>query len=166
MELKERLRRSLSYSRKFTAKILSELETPADWLRRPLPGTNHAMWIAGHLALADNFFAGLIDLDKQITMENYSPLFGKGTAPLDDVDSYPPINEVLAKMEDRRSAILNLLEACKEDDFRRSTPDQAPPFMFDVGAVFQMAAWHESLHTGQLTIIHRSLGKTPLADRS
>ena len=70
VELKERLKRGLEHSRWFTDRLLSEITLPEDWVRRPIPSANHALWIAGHLGLATNSFIGFVDPTQKIARED------------------------------------------------------------------------------------------------
>ncbi len=164
MDLKERLRRGLQHTRWFTDRVLSEIRLPDDWVRRPCPTANHAIWIAGHLGLATNSFIGFVDSSKKVERDDWVPLFGQRTEPIDDLMAYPAPSEVAAFLTERGNVLIGLLDECSDDDFAREVSD-GPAFMYDVGAVFQMAAWHEALHAGQLTVIHRMIGETPIADR-
>lgn len=165
MELKERLRRGLEQTRRFTDTLLAEIPDE-DWLVRPSLGANHTFWIAGHLGLATNHFIGLVDPRKaEPQREDFRTLFGKGTQSIEDAGIYPLPADLRAYLTDRGNAFLSLLNSCSDDDFAREVTG-GPPFMYDVGAVFQMGAWHETLHSGQLTIIHRRVGQTPIADRA
>lgn len=165
MTLKERLRFGLEHARRVTDKILDEIQEPKDWLLRPAPNTNHAMWIAGHLAFTDNRFAIMLDQPSAIDLDHLKDRFGKFSQPQEELSAYPSVKEVRELMRDRRQNFLRILDNCSEEDLEKPTPEGAPPFMPNVGMVFQMAAWHEPIHTGQLTIIHRILGNAPLADR-
>ena len=164
MELKQRLRSGLEHSRGFTAKVLSEIESDADWIRRPVPAANHALWIAGHLGYATNGFIGMVDPARKRSQDDYAQLFGKGSQCVDELSAYPPPAVVKGFWLERSAAFVELLDACSEEDLTREVP-QGPGFMPDVAAVFQMGVWHEALHAGQLTIIHRMLGQTPLTER-
>jgi len=162
MDLKERLTRGLQHAQWFTDKVLSDITPGPDWLRRPVPEANHAMWIVGHLAVATNAFIGFVDPSKKDLPEEYGRLFGKGSQPTDSLDDYPAPEEVLAKQQERNKTFADLLQQCSPEDLEREVPE-GPGFMFDVAAVFHMGAWHEALHGGQLTIIHRMLGNNPIA---
>jgi hypothetical protein len=59
--------------------------------------------------------------------------------------------------------MLRLLDSLSDEDFSRPTPEGAPEFLPDVGSVFEMAVWHEGLHSGQLSVVRRILGHKPLA---
>lgn len=165
MELKERLKRGLLHTRGFTDRVLSEIKEPEDWIRRPADGVNHALWIAGHLGIATNSFIGLVDPTGSVDRETWKPLFGKGSQSIDDLTAYPAPSEVAGFLTERGNVFISLLEDCSDQDLCREVPG-GPGFMYDVAAVFQMSAWHEALHCGQLTVIHRMIGQSPIADRS
>lgn len=162
MDLKARLREGLVFSRGFTERLLDDFKTPDDWMTTPVGSSNHAMWIVGHLAVAENFFIKLAGGEVDVR-EDYAKLFGKGSTPKSNAGDYPESSEVLAYLRQRREALLETLDHCSEEDFAKPTPEGAPPFMHDLGAMFQMMVWHESLHSGQLTTIRRSLGHGPIA---
>lgn len=165
MDLKERLLRGLTHTRWFTDKLLSEIRDDEDWIRRPVANANHALWITGHLALANNAFIGFVDPARKDPRDDLGPLFGKGTESLDDLGAYPAPSELSEYLTNRGDEFIAVLSDCSEDDLAREV-SEGPAFMYDVGAVFQMGAWHEALHGGQLTVIHRLIGQTPIADRT
>ena len=119
MNLKERLRSGLEHSRWFTDKVLGEITDPSDWVRRPVPGTNHALWIAGHLGIATNAFVGFVDASKTDPRDDFGPLFGKGSQPLDDLALYPKPEEVTSYLTQRGETFIGLLDACDDADFAR-----------------------------------------------
>lgn len=164
MELNQRLKRLFQHTRGFTDRVLDEINDPEDWVLRPAAGTNHALWIAGHLGYTMDFFIGLIDPAKRKPQENWGELFGKGSTVLDSLSDYPEPSEVRAYLSDRADVLLELLDQASDEELKREVPE-GPAFMFDVGAIFQGAVWHEALHAGQLTVIHRMVGQTPIADR-
>ncbi len=164
MELKERLKQGLEHSRGFTAKVFEEIREDADWIRRPVPGSNHALWIAGHLGYASNGFLGMVNPDKRESRDNWKTLFGKGSTPMDNPGDYPAPAEVFDYWSKRSAALIAELDACSGSDLEREVPE-GPAFMHDVAAVFQMGVWHEALHAGQLSVIHRMIGQTPLTER-
>lgn len=164
MNFKERLKHGLEHSRGFTAKVFAEIGDDENWVRRPTGGANHALWIAGHLGVATNYFIGLIDPTKAQNRKEYGLLFGKGSQPKDSLSEYPSPEEIKGFWSERATAFIDLLDACTDDDLEREIP-KGPGFMPDVASVFQMAVWHEALHSGQLSVIHRLVGQTPIADR-
>ena len=164
MELKARLKRALLYARGFTDQVLAEITMAEDWIRRPVPGANHALWIAGHLAYATNGFVGFVDPDSRLSRDDLASLFGKGTVPQDSLSAYPPPSEITALLTERGNAFVAALDRCTAQDLEREVTS-GPAFMYDVASVFHMGVMHEALHAGQLTVIHRMLGQVPLTDR-
>jgi hypothetical protein len=69
---------------------------------------------------------------------------------------------VLAYMNERRQALLDVLDSLDEADLEKPLPKGTPDFLPDVGSVFEMAVWHEGLHSGQLSVCRRSLGHQPV----
>lgn len=165
MQLKERLEQAIIHSSQFTDQLFSEIQSDEDWIRRSCENGNHAVWIAGHLAMATNFFIGLIEPSRKLDPGTWAKLFGKGSEPLDDLAAYPAPATLLEYLAERRKSFLELLASLSGEDLEREVPE-GPPFMFDVGAVFQMSVWHESLHAGQLSVIHRLAGHSPLTSRN
>jgi uncharacterized damage-inducible protein DinB len=166
MSLKERLKQQLTSARAISERILDDFHTPEEWLRQLHPGTNHALWFAGHMGQTDNFFVSLVDPKNAAPREGWGETFGMGSQPTGNPDDYPPVAEVLDYMRDRRQALLTALENLSEEELDTRTPKGTPEFLADYGMVFQAASWHEGMHTGQLTTVRRSLGHVPLMNRS
>lgn len=162
MGLKERLKQQLISARDVSERFLEDFQTPEQWVVQVHPGTNHALWFAGHMGQTDNFFLSLIDPSRAKEMEGWSEKFGMGSQPTDNPNDYPPAAEVLDYMRDRRRTLLEILDGLDEKDLDKSTPEGSPAFLADYGMVFQAAAWHEGMHTGQLSTVRRALGHSPV----
>ena len=70
LTLKERMRQALETSRGFTERLLADFDTPDQWLTTGVDGGNHPLWIAGHLAVADNAFVNLVSADRSHPRES------------------------------------------------------------------------------------------------
>jgi uncharacterized damage-inducible protein DinB len=162
MKLAELLARQLTQSRDFCEKLLDSFKTPEDWTHQIAPGTNHALWFAGHMAASDNFFIGMLDPAKKRNLDDWSGHFGMGSQPTSDPDDYPPVAEVLDAMRERRTVLLELLGKMSDGDLAKATPPDVAGFCPDYAAIFQMGTWHEGLHAGQITMIRRALGHKPV----
>lgn len=162
MDLRERLTRALVTGRGLTEKLLADVTTPEQWLTSIVDGGNHPLWIAGHLAVADDAFVRMVCEDRSRRRDDYRKAFGKGSQPVPDLQAYDDPENVLAYLRDRRAALLETLAELPESAFEQPLPESAPAIMYDVASVFHMAAWHEALHTGQLTTIRRSFGLGPI----
>lgn len=162
MELKDRLRRQLQSARQHSERLLEAFKTPEEWTKQLHASGNHALWFAGHMGISDNFFISLIDPQRAQEQPEYAKQFGVGSVPTSDPADYPASDQVLAYMRDRRAVLLELLEGMSEGDLARRLPDGTPQFLSDVGSVYEMAIWHEGMHSGQLTVCRRALGHPPL----
>jgi uncharacterized damage-inducible protein DinB len=162
MQTKERFRRQLVAARDTSERLLTDFKTPEDWTRQVHPNCNHALWFAGHMTQSDNFFISLLAPEKARPLPEFSRLFGMGSQPTGDPTAYPPPDEVLAAMRERRAALLEILNSLDEEDFPKPMPKGTPDFLSDVASVFEMAVWHEGMHSGQLTVARRALGHQPL----
>jgi uncharacterized damage-inducible protein DinB len=162
MSLKERLLRQLVERRQTSERLLADFKTPADWVYQVHPGSNHALWFAGHMAHVDNFFLSLVAPDKAKATPESLATFGMGSQPTSNPADYPTPETVLAKMRERRRTLLDVLNGLSDDDLAKKLPTGTPDFLSDVGSVFELAIWHEGVHAGQLSVARRALGHKPL----
>jgi len=162
MSQSTRLKTQLENVREMSEGFLQAFETPEQWTHQVDPNANHALWFAGHMGVADNFFISVVDPDKGREADGYSEVFGMGSQPTNDADAYPPVDEVLAYMRDRRGELLNVLSSMSDADLSRSIPEGGPDMFTDLASVFETAIWHEALHAGQVSVARRSLGHEPL----
>lgn len=161
MSMIERMQHQLESARGFTNRILGDFKKPEDWVAQVCNQSNHALWFIGHMATTDNFFISLLAPEKSVNNDHYQELFGLGSTPSPDLATYPPIEEVRAYMDQRRATLLEILASLTDDDLAKKTPSGTPDFLADYGQVFETAIWHEGLHSGQLTMVRRSLGHLP-----
>jgi uncharacterized damage-inducible protein DinB len=162
MSLKERLKRQLTSARALSERLLADFKTPEDWTRQLHPGCNHALWFAGHMANTDNFLISMIAPERARENKEFGLKFGMGSQPSPNPADYPPPEEVLATMRERRQSLLSLLDGLSDDDLSQKTADGAPEFLSDFASVFELAIWHEGLHSGQLSLTRRALGHAPV----
>jgi uncharacterized damage-inducible protein DinB len=164
VELKQRLERQLNLIRGMSRSLLAAFKTPQEWTYQVHDQANHALWFAGHVGTVDNFMISLLDPARAIQKPGYREKFGMGSRPTSDPADYPPPEEVVAFMEERRQAVLAILAELNQEALSRPTPEDAPKIMPDVGAIFEAAVWHEALHAGQVTVARRALGQAPMVD--
>lgn len=163
MSLKDHLLRQLNQAREMSERFLADFETPEQWVYQVCPGINHALWFAGHMAMADNFFTGVIAPDRQEEeTEAFEKLFGMGSQPTNQADDYPSPNELLNLMRGRRETLLSVLEGMNDKDLEKATPEGTPDMFPDYASVFELATWHEGLHAGQISVARRALGADPV----
>jgi hypothetical protein len=161
MSLKERLLRQLVAARQTSEGFLADFKSPEQWVKQVHDGANHALWFAGHMGISDNFFISVVAPDQARKDFGMETKFGMGSQPTGRSADYPSVDTVLAFMRERREKLLTILEGMTDADLAAPTPEGTPDFLSDVASVFEMAIWHEGLHSGQLSVARRALGFKP-----
>jgi len=158
------IRSQLEVSKNMTAGLLADmLDAP---MTAPTPnGGNHPTWVAGHLACSE---AGLIDhilLGNTNPLDDWKPLFGAGSEPTADAESYPPMSELLAKWDEVRVHTLDVLDSLCDADLEKlsaNPPEGREDFMGTYGKVLSLVAMHPLMHRGQVSDSRRAIGREKL----
>ncbi len=161
MTLAQRLKRQLQRARQLSEDYLASFQSPQQWTHQVSPGVNHALWFAGHMAMADNYFLSLVSPSRAKTLDGFESRFGMKSQPTANAADYPPTAEVLAAMRDRRAALLAALDELTDEQLAQPVPKPSQMFT-DLASVFELAIWHEGLHAGQVSLARRALGYPPL----
>ena len=166
MELRDHAHHALRFSRRMSDGLLGSFKTPEDWVFQIHPKANHPLWIAGHLALVDNAFINRFRPDLATKPDGWDALFSFGSQPKPDASLYPTPKEVLSYFRDRRDVLLQVLEELSEEELRAAAPaaGERSPIAGapSLGHAFIFIAYHEGMHSGQLTVTHRALGHAPI----
>ena len=151
----------LAFTRDKTNRLLEDI--PEDkLLHQPVPSGNHALWVMGHLAYADDTFATFYDGGGTRLPPEHAKLFGMGSRPTADPAAYPPPAQVRERFAATRQRILDAAEAAGAALLDEPLPEDFQSFAPDKLGMLLSIAWHEGLHAGQLTTIRRSLGIDPI----
>jgi DinB superfamily len=133
-------------------------------LLRPGPwGGNHAMWIAGHLAVVEGRLQQMLRGTPN-PVHSWKPLFDWGSEPVDDPAAYPPFEEVLRKFKELRAQTHAFLDEVGDEGLDQPTKCQPPGFggFETAGAAIQIIACHAIGHMGGLTVVRAAAGKQRL----
>lgn len=151
----------LAFARGATLGLLEAI--PKDKLATPaFPGGNHALWIAGHLAVSDDAFLTALGGATSPLPARWKELFGTGSKPSAKAGDYPELKEVLAALSERRQALVTWLKSLDEAKLRAPLPEDWKEFAATHADLATSLAWHEGVHAGQLTSIRKALGLKPL----
>ena len=94
----------LHSSRKFLLALLETL-SEAQLTTRAGDVGNHAIWVMGHLAFADDYFVSAF-LDEPSCLPNgHAEQFRPGTVPSDDASDYPSRDELLDRLTTTRNRV-------------------------------------------------------------
>ena len=150
----------LNIARNWMLELLSDI--PQDKLtHQPCAAGNHAIWIAGHIAYADDLFASKIGNKTARCSDSWVKLFGMGSIPQADAGAYPSLREVTNALADNREGLLASFSSMSAEELAKPLPDDFKTFAATLGQLMISIACHESLHAGQLTVVRKSLGLAP-----
>ncbi|HYV37117.1 MAG TPA: DinB family protein [Gemmataceae bacterium] len=143
------------------AMYLSDL-SDADLLVRPVPNANHAAWQLGHLISAESY------LVKQIIPDAKYPELPKGFDEQYGKEGSTRDTGFLAKaaylemFANARKATLAAVEKLTDADLDKPVTGNMAKYCPTWGAMLIMVSNHVLMHTGQITVLRRKLGKPVL----
>jgi len=147
----------LELARRSTLKMIDDIPA-GKFCHKPVDGANHALWVLGHLAVTDDWFACTLASRESVIDESWGPLFGMKSEPSDDPTIYPSIDEIKSALERARQSLLTGFESLGEQQLQGPVPEELEGFAPNVGGAAYTLAWHEGFHAGQLSAVRRSLG--------
>jgi hypothetical protein len=146
--------------------IVDNFKSDEDWFYRPVPNSNHALWIVAHLGLSDNMFASKFRPEIDHKPDGWQDLFWFGSEIQEDRNAYPSPAEVLNYFRDRREVLMKVLDEVSDEELNAAAPPEGDRSAVagapSIGQLFIFASFHEGIHSGQLTVIDRGLGNEPM----
>lgn len=149
-------------TRDWTLMLLDDL-LGDDWLFQPEPGMQHALWICGHLASAQDtlLFTRCLNAPRlEAEFKTHFPIGG----PIKSAAEYnwPQPAAVTAKMHEMQeasvAAIAKMSDALLAEPAPGKDGAKHPHYDTKLGALGHLSR-HEAFHAGQLAMIRRMLGK-------
>ena len=142
------------------------LETMKDApLVQPGPfGGNHAMWILGHLTVAEGRLHKIL-FGSPNPVEHWKPLFDWGSEPKTDLADYPPFEDVLHTYRGLRAKTVAFLNEIGDQGLDH--PTKLPPPGLEaafatVGKAVLTIAMHQAFHNGEAAVARRASGQQPV----
>jgi len=168
MAISERLeiaKKNIASSREYTLTLLNDLDDE-QWFWTPEPAISHIAWQVGHIAMAQYGLTlfrqrGRSDIDGSLIPNRFRKKVMKGTHPEASPEAYlPPLEilQVLNRVNDQM-----LLEIDGLDGPNLDEPVDLPYSGFPTryGSLL-FAANHEMLHAGQIGVLRRLMGMSPI----
>lgn len=152
---------SLAFSRRILTAFLDG--TPEEfWYHIPIPGGNHAAWIAGHVAWEDDdCLNALVEGRQSALPPTWRATFGTGSQSTPNAADYPPITEIRSTLAATRATFIEFFRAAP-DRLAELIPKSLHGFARDRASLMHAVACHEMVHVGQLTVIRKSLKLPPV----
>ncbi len=149
----------LDTARFVTTTYLSDL-SDEELLVRPVPGAHHVAWQLGHLL---NSECSMIEGVRPGAAPQLPPGFAEHhskEAANDDVpEHFLSKGEYITLMERVREATRGLLTQFSEEQLDVPGPEAMRSYAPTIGSVFLMIGSHEIMHSGQIAVLRRKLGK-------
>lgn len=157
--------RQIEFARNYSMTLLEDLSED-DWFFSPEAYPTHIAWQVGHLAMSEYGLTlfrqrGRQDVDTELMSSKFRKLFMRGTEPVRERSAYPGPDEILAVLNRVHQQMR--LELPGFDGNCLDEPLDPPHAAFSTryGALL-FASHHELLHAGQIGVIRRLRGKSPL----
>lgn len=155
----------IKFARDYTKQLLEDV-TEDEWFQRVDGCPTHLAWQVGHLAMAQYGLTlarirGREPEDRELISKQFYACFKKGSDPLAEGAEFPSISEIRDTMERINATSMEELVKHTDDSLSESLP--APTAVFDtkLGSVL-FCSFHEMLHAGQIGLLRRMLGKSPV----
>ncbi len=127
-------------------------------------GGNHAMWILGHVTVAEGRLHKIL-FGSPNPVEHWKPLFDWGSEPTTDPSAYPSFDEVLQTYRRLRRKTLAFLDEIGDEGLDQPTK-VAPPGLESafatVGKAIMTIAMHQTFHNGEAAVARRASGQQPV----
>jgi uncharacterized damage-inducible protein DinB len=158
-------REQIEFARRYTQSLLKDIDD-SDWFRQPGGCVTHVAWQVGHLAMAEYGLA-LFRLrdrrpeDAKLMSASFRKQFIKGSTPDADPANNPTPAEIRATLDRVHTLVLSELSGYSDEQLDAPVPEPYAVYGTKLGALFFCAA-HEMMHAGQIGLLRRLLGKTPV----
>ena len=135
--------------------------SPADYVRRPIPQSNCAAWIIGHLTLTDRrALERTHATDLPQLPDDFQTRFGQGEGAPHAAD-FGDTSILVPLFDAYRNRLIGRARQLSAEELNQPIGFQHPRFK-TVGEMLIFMGVHTSMHSGQITTIRRSLGRPPL----
>lgn len=135
---------------------------PSEFNHRPTPEANCAAWIIGHLTCIDRRMLNRFPwATPPVVQREFEARFStKGDAP--KAKDYGDPVELLRLFDAHRDSLIEQVRQADEAVLSGPCPFPMPTFVSSMGDALSFLALHTTMHSGQITIIRRSLGYPPV----
>jgi hypothetical protein len=152
-------------ARDYTNQVLRAINE-RDWFRMPFEGVTHVAWQVGHLAMAQYSLAlrrirGQLPSDEQLIPASFLERFAKGSTPSSDPTKYPSTETIRAIFDSVHRQVLAELEKLDDGELDKPATPAHRLFNTKLGSLLWCSR-HEMLHAGQIGLLRRLFGGSPM----
>jgi hypothetical protein len=156
--------KQIEFARGYTTSLIADIADD-EWFCMP-GGVTHVGWQVAHLAMAQYGLClfrirGRQGDDQRLMSSEFRKRFSKGSAPDPEPAHNPSPAEIRSVLAGIHAQALQELAGFVDADLDTPVDEPHAVFATKLGALYFCAA-HEMMHAGQIGLLRRLLGKTPL----
>ncbi len=152
---------SLSVSQALLNRYTADL-TPEEYLHRPVKDANCVAWLIGHLILSERGVMQKLEIEGAPTLpEGFEKRFSRDEG-VPQAETFGDVTTLMPLFNLHRELVIDAVKRAAPDLLDRPLDQPRPPIFSTVGEMVNFYGAHVTLHTGQITLIRRSLGRPPL----
>jgi hypothetical protein len=153
------------FARNYSRKLLASVPA-TDWFRQPPGGISHIAWQVGHLTMAQYRLAiermrGRQPGDERLVSETFLMHFGRDSVPDPDPAKNLSLEEIQHSFERVHEQVVHEVPRLTEEELDEPPLKPHPLFTTKLGSLV-WCGQHEMLHAGQIGLLRRQLGHSPL----
>jgi hypothetical protein len=155
----------IEFARRYMLQLVAELPED-DWFSTPDGATTHVAWQIGHLAVAEYGLClfrmrGRQEGDAELLPSSFRKQFSKGSQPSGDRARYPAPREIREILDQVHAQAMRELPGYSAADLDQPAEEPYAMFPTRLGALI-FCSMHEMMHAGQIGLLRRSMGKSPI----
>ncbi|MFM2095513.1 MAG: hypothetical protein RIS70_2637 [Planctomycetota bacterium] len=165
MGLLDVARKQIEFAREYTWSLISDI-ADVDWYRTPAGSPTHVAWQVGHLAMAEYGLClfrqrGRAEVDTSLMSSSFRKQFSRGSQPSADATGCPSPAEIRDVFQRVHEQVRQELPTFSESQLNEVVEMPYAALPTKLGALL-FCSHHEMLHAGQIGVLRRMLGLTPV----
>jgi len=159
MNTHEAILSNLHTARYITTSYLGDLND-ADLLVRPVAAAHHTAWQLGHLIVSEHQMLNGVKPGSAPALPNgFAAKHEKSAASNNQLSDFCTKETYLSVMHELREATIATLSQLTPEALSQPGPEAMRAYAPKVGSVFLSIGNHELMHSGQIAVVRRVLGK-------
>ena len=157
--------RAIEFARNYTHSLMDDFSED-EWYQQPAASCTNLAWQVGHLAMAEYALTmirirGKEPEDAEFISNQFFKQFKKGSTPDSVAEPFPDPQEIRRVFDNVHERALTELRGYSDEELDVKLPEPHAVFDTKLGSVFFCSS-HEMLHAGQIGLLRRLLGKSPI----
>jgi len=158
-------RKQIEFAREYTRSLIQDVEDEL-WFTIPAGCVTHVAWQVGHLAMAQYGLClyrirGRRSEDSELMSSAFRKKYFKGTKPDPDASNNPSVEEIRAVFERVYEQTVLEMATFDEATLQETIDEPYAAYNTKLGGLL-FCSHHEMMHAGQIGLLRRLLGKSPI----